>query len=276
MNVLFTGGTGFIGKNVIPILEKVFVVFAPNRKELNLFDQNEVKKYVQDKKIDVIVHAANPNPSRNTGDIKENMLRESLQMFFTVIQCKNIVKKIIYLGSGAVYGKDKDIIKAKEEEMNNYIPKDDYGFAKYIMNDYAHDNIYNLCLFGCYGPGDAESKFITHCIRCCRDNTPITIRKNCYFDYLHVYDVGYIICWIIGNDVKYNSYNVCSGIRISLFDIACKVKEQMKSNQNIVLLSSDINFEYTASNQRLRNEYKLPFLSLEDGIKTQIDYEVSR
>ena len=64
MKVLFTGGSGFIGRNVIPILREKYEVITPTRSELNLLDTNEVEKYIVNGKFDVIIHSANPNPSK--------------------------------------------------------------------------------------------------------------------------------------------------------------------------------------------------------------------
>ena len=275
-NILFTGGTGFIGKNVLPILRENYNVFAPKRNELNLFSSNEVKKYVMENNINYIIHSANPNPSKNIYDSNEQMLRDSLQLFLSIYSCREIVKKIIYLGSGAIYDKTKDIIQVEEESAFDFIPKDDYGFAKYVMNYLTFGNVYNLCVFGCYGPYDAESKFITHCINCCINKMPITIHQNCIFDYLHVFDLGKIMNWMLANETKYNTYNACSGQRISLLDIAKEVKKQMSSNSEIVVLSDGWNYEYTGSNKRLIGEYNDTFIDIKKGISLQIEWELSK
>ena len=272
-NLLLTGGTGFIGHNVLPILEKKFNVFAPKRNELNLFDSEVTRKFILENGIKLVLHCANPNPSKNIIDNKDRMLRDSLQMFISFYANRDILDKIVFLGSGATYDKTKDISSVTENEANNSVPKDDYGFAKFLMNYLAHDNIYNLCIFGCYGPGDAESKFITHCIRCVLRNEPITIKQNCLFDYLHVYDLGKIMSWILSEDVNYHTYNACSGKKVSLLQIAEEVKKQMNSDLPIIILNEGMNLEYTASNKRLLKEYREDFISIEDGISLQIQWE---
>ncbi len=272
--VLFTGGTGFVGKNVLPMLTEKFDVKAPKRSDLNLYEEAAIEKYLIENKIDVILHCANPNPVKNSLDKSDKMVRDSLQMFLSLYNNRNLVDKIIYLGSGAVYDKSKDIISAKETDCFGTIPKDDYGFAKYVMNFMTKENVYNLCVFGCYGPGDAESKFITHCIRCCLRKESITIRQNCMFDYLHVFDLGKIMSWAINGKPKYNRYNTCSGKKVSLLEIAQIVKQKMHSDEEILVLKNGWNNEYTGTNNRLREEYKDEFISLERGIEMQIQWEL--
>lgn len=271
--LLFTGGTGFIGTNVLPILKEKFDVFTPDRYELNLFDSEITRKYLIDNNIRLVMHCANPNPAKESEDTNEKLLRDSLQLFISLYKNKDVLDKIVFLGSGATYDKTKDIVSVTEDKANDSIPKDDYGFAKFIMNYLATDNVYNLCVFGCYGPGDAESKFITHCIRCVLRNEPITIRQNCLFDYMHVFDLGKIMSWILSENVKYHSYNACSGKKVSLLQLAEEVKRQMNSDLPIIVLKDGMNLEYTASNGRLLEEYREDFISIEDGISIQIKWE---
>lgn len=278
--VLFTGGTGFVGKNIIPLLKEKYEVIAPTRQELNLRDTDAVYKYVKNGNFHVIVHSANPNPVKNAQcDEAVKMFEDSMRIFMNFYKVSDLCEKLLYLGSGAEFSKTLDMINIKEEEVRRSLPEDVYGFSKYIMNELARtsNNIYNLRLFACYGPYDHESKFITHCIRCCLNNEPITIRQNCYFDYIHVYDLAKIIEFAIENDLKYHDYNVASGKRYSLKEIAEKVKKAMNSSQPVILLTEGWNKEYTADISRLNSESKLSkeFISLDQGIKIQIEYEKS-
>ena len=74
--VLFTGGTGFVGKNVIPFLKDDNIeIIAPTRAELNLFDYEDVKNFVTNNRIQVVIHSANPNPVKNSIDESINMFK---------------------------------------------------------------------------------------------------------------------------------------------------------------------------------------------------------
>jgi len=164
----------------------------------------------------------------------------------------------------------------KEEEEFRSVPYDSYGLAKYTINQIASksDKLCNLRVFGCYGPTDHESKFITHAIRCCLKNEDITIRQNCFFDYMQVTDLAKIIEHFIYNKPRFTSYNVCTGVRVSLYEIAEEVRRQMDIKNRVILLKSGLNKEYTASNDRLMSEIEnYKFLSIEEGISIQIAHE---
>ena len=98
--VLFTGGNGFIGRNVLPILKNNYELYVPKRDELDLFDAVAVKEFINNNNINCIVHSANPNPSKNDADASERLLRDSLQMFFSIYTCIILISnhiKYMYL-----------------------------------------------------------------------------------------------------------------------------------------------------------------------------------
>ena len=179
-------------------------------------------------------------------------------------------------GSGAEYNKQFDIISAKEEDIGKHIPHDAYGFAKYIMNQYARtsSNVYNFRLFGIYGPTDCKGKFIRDAIDCCLENRAVTIRQNCMFDYLYVDDLGHILAHFIEHEPQYHDYNICSGKRVSLLEIAKEVSSLMNNHLNPVIAKEGWNREYTGSNERLISEFpQFKFTSLEAGITKQIKWQ---
>jgi GDP-L-fucose synthase len=275
--VLLTGKTGFIGRNILPFLREQYSIDAPSRQELRLLDTDAVARYLEKGKYDIIINLANPNPIKSPSyDSASLMLQDSLTMFVNFCKISDYYGKMIYAGSGAEFDKTRDICSITEEEFGTLIPKDEYGFAKYIMNELAlkSDNIYNLRMFAVYGSYDHESKFIAHAIKCCLENKPVTIRQDCWFDYLHVYDVMKYINFIIENEPNHHDYNCCSGNRYKLSDIANEVCKQMNSTNGIELLTPGWNKEYTGSCERFTNENNcdLSFISLQKGIEMQIKH----
>ena len=276
--IFFTGGTGVIGKNVLPILKKSFEIIAPDRQELDLLSSDEVCQFLARDSFDAVVHCANPNPVKNrTDDSTDTMFENSLRLFMNLYRARDLYGKLIYIGSGAEYDKTMDIVSVREKECFRSLPKDIYGFTKYIMNSIADksENVYNLCVFGCYGPYDFRTKFITHCIDCCVGKRPITIQQDCRFDYIHVYDLAEMMRWMITNDIRYHMYNASGGASYFLSELACKVRQQMKVDVPITILSSGLNKEYTANGERFVKESGIfPKIPIEEGIKIQIEWQV--
>jgi GDP-L-fucose synthase len=135
-------------------------------------------------------------------------------------------------------------------------------------------NVYNIRIFGCYGPTDAKTKFIRDAIDCCLEGRPITIRQDCMFDYMYVEDLAEIIKTMSGTALRYHDYNVCTGRRIALSEVAAEVARQMGNNRPIEIGKPGWNSEYTASNSRFMMEFPgFEFTSIEDGIARQIAWQ---
>ncbi len=275
MKILFTGGTGFIGRNIVPILRKKYDIYTPNRTELNLLNTNEVSEYIIKQKIDIVIHAAIPNLLPGKDD-PATVLKSSLIAFMNLYSLRNQYKKMIYFGSGAEYDKSLDISCVNETQIGINIPKNDYGLAKYIMNALARssDNIYNLRIFGCYGPTDADFKLITGAISSCIKGEDIKIRQNAWFDFMYVEDIVPILDYFINHIPKYHDYNMCTGNRIQNIEV-CRIVSELTGNHcKILVLEKNNGKEYTASNKRLLNEIPdMQFTDIKKGIQKQIDFE---
>jgi GDP-L-fucose synthase len=277
LKILATGGTSFIGRNVLPFLKGFYEIDAPHRNEFNVTNKENVDTYLQDKSYDVLLHLAAPHSSSNPLDREENKFDDMTRAFLNLEYHAKKFKKVIYTGSGAEYDKSHEVSMADEDLIGKTLPKDAYGFAKYIMNKIARSskNIYNLRVFGCYGPFDEEaSKFIRHAISCCLNNEAISIKQDCHFDYLYAGDLGEIIRWFIEHKPKYHDYNVVTGKPASLYDIAKTIAAKMKNNREIIMLNKTMNNEYTAVNKRIMQEISdFQFTSLNDGIDKQIAWQ---
>ena len=274
--ILFTGGPGFLGRNLVPVLSKKYDVFAPSRMELDLRNMAAIEKYIKHNHFDVIIHAAIPNIAFNPSDQKETLLRDSLLTFLKLHQMQNDYGKLLYFGSGAEFDKSVPIIKVSENDFGKRIPNSDYGIAKYTMNQLcrASSNIYNLRIFGCYGPTDAYFKLITYAIRCCLNLQPIELNQNCIFDYMYVLDLIPVLEYFIENTPTYHDYNVCSGIQAELFDICHMVQSKLGTCLPVYAKADGFNNEYSGDNSRIREEIpKLVFTPLHVGIDRLIQHE---
>ncbi|MBE6069676.1 MAG: NAD(P)-dependent oxidoreductase [Clostridium lundense] len=276
--ILLTGGTGLVGRNILPILREHYTIDAPTRQELNLLDEKAVEDYIKNNHYDIIIHSANPNGVKNPLDQNVNMVEGSLRCFLNFYRMREYYGKMFYLGSGAEFSKTRDMVSISENEFDQFIPPEEYGFGKYVMYQLASqtENVYNLRVFACYGPGDHESKFITHCIQDILDGKDeLTIRQDCVFDYMHVYDLAGIILRFIEIDKpKYHDYNLACGEKHLLSEIADMVRKEMHSDIPIRILKEGRNWEYSASNERLLDEIgPYSFIRLKDGIKMQIESE---
>jgi len=267
--LLLTGASGFIGRNVLPILQKKgYNVSTPTRSEINLLDADTVRRYIESGQFDVVLHLANPT-GHNSKDVPEELFERSVRVFMALASCAGFYGKMIYIGSGAEYGKHRPIVLIHEDTFGEELPKDAYGLSRYVMSELAkgYSNIINLRLFACYGPGDPKHKLVPSVIEQALNGNTVELRQDCFFDYLYVTDIADVLTHFIEHDNLYKNYNLCSGKQIKITTIAEEVCRQMGINANVICQKDGLNFEYTGSNARLLNEmtYWRP-LSMKDSV----------
>lgn len=274
-NVFITGAGGFIGKNISEQLKNKYNLFIPLRAELNLLDEKKVDEFFQINKIDIVIHAAVVGGSR-IEEQTDLALSQNLRMFFNILKNKKYFNKIIFLGSGAEYDKTISIVDVKEEDFGKRIPKDEYGFFKYICSKYIEeqDNIVSLRIFGLFGKyEDYRYRFISNAICQNLSGSPITINQNVFFDYVCIDDFVKIVDYFINNDAKHKFYNIGTGKKIDLVTIANLINEVADKKSEIIVKNESLNNEYTCDNQRLMIELNnFKFNKTKDSIKSLYDW----
>ncbi|HEX9093361.1 MAG TPA: NAD-dependent epimerase/dehydratase family protein, partial [Coriobacteriia bacterium] len=81
--VMITGGSGFIGRNLVEALQDRYEVLAPRHSELELADDEAVRLYLRHNRPDVIVHGATKPAHRNAKDLS-GIVEANTRMFFNL------------------------------------------------------------------------------------------------------------------------------------------------------------------------------------------------
>lgn len=260
MKILLTGGSGFVGRNVREYLEnRGFDIYAPSSTELDCLDESKVTECLKNEHYDYILHFAVYGDAVDKSKDGKKILEYNLRMFHNFYIHSELFGKMIYTGSGAEYDKRYPVASVTEDDIKkHYIPIDQYGLMKYTVNQMVEQskNIYNLRLFGIFGKYEYwKTKYISNL--CCKSivGLPLTMRKNCYFDYLWVEDFCRLIERFTNlREPKYHVYNIASGTRISLYDLAVIVNEVSDKRREIVVCHEGLANEYTANNNRIKEE----------------------
>ena len=251
--LLITGGSGFIGRNLSEQLAEKYEIHAPSSAELDLLDAVAVRRYLCEKRFDVVLHCATTRSNRWLGS-PADLLERNCRMFFNLARNEAAFGKMIYFGSGAEYDSRCLPARVKESYFDTRVPADPYGFSKYICAKYAEqsDKILNLRLFAVFGKHEAwQVRFISNACARVVHGLPIVIRQNAFFDYLYVDDLAKITSWFAENQAKGRTYNVCRGQGYELTSLAAMVAEVSGINPAIVVKNEGTAQEYTGDNSKL-------------------------
>lgn len=273
--IFITGAGGFIGRNLTEQLSGKYKLLTPGHKELDLLDEKAVDNFFKKNKIDVVINCAVIGGSRKEEHV-ESALFGNLKIFFNILKNKDQFKKMIQFGSGAEYDKSKPIVKVRETDLGKTIPKDEYGFFKYICSKYIEKEKDIVCIriFGLFGKyEDYRYRFISNAIVNNINGLPITMRQNVFFDYTYINDFVRIVDHFISHKAKHKFYNIGTGVKIDLLTIADKINKIAHKKSKIIVKNKGLNNEYTCDSSRLVKELKkFRFTDFDKSLKELYDW----
>lgn len=280
MKILLTGGSGFIGRNIHEQLGERYQIFAPTHEQLDLLDERQVGKYFKENEIDIVIHTAGKPGHRNAKD-PTNLFYSNTRIYFNLARQSQKYKKMLVMGSGAIYDTRLNIRKVEEDSYIKQLPQDDHGFCKYVcaQDIKTSDNIVELRLFGVFGKyEDYVIRFISNAICKTLFDLPITIKQNRIFDYLYIDDLMPIVEYFINNDSEHKAYNVTPDQSIELYHLAEVVRAISGKELSIIVGQPGMGLEYSGSNRRLKNEMtELRFTPIVSAIEKLYSwYEANR
>lgn len=256
MKILLTGGSGFIGKNILEGLSSKYNFVAPTHLELDILNTEAVLEFLKQEKFNIVIHTANIGGARNSGNLA-GVFEANKKMFLNLAENRALFQRMIFLGSGAEYGKQLPIVNVSESDFGKVKPEDEYGQAKYFASEYIAkaENIVNLRLFGVFGKyEDFSIRFISNAIVRALKGLPITINQNVKFSYIYINDLVKIIDYFIEHTPKEKFYNVGGEKHVEILELAKLVKNVTGIGEEIEVKNSGLGKEYTANSTLLESE----------------------
>lgn len=269
-NILLTGSGGFIGKHLKNQLSGKFNLFTPRSYQLNLLDKDDVKQYVEDNNIEYIIHSASCGVRISPDATIDEVAKPNIEMFKNLSVLTSKDRPMITIGSGAEYDKSRPLCKIKESDFGKSIPKDPYGYSKYLISKMIEekDNILNLRLFGIYGLGEDKSRVTSCIVNSNIAKEPIILNQNVKFDFIYIDDFCRIVEYFLNNSTNEKFINVSPTESIEIIDLAKIVNDFSDYKSEIIVKNPGMNREYTGDNAKLLSIIKdFSFTSYKEGMK---------
>lgn len=310
MKILVTGGQGFIGHNVVSMLEKLGhdVTIVDNKTDYGIIKKDELNYLIDERnkkiktclkyqydicdknnmswlfsayKYDIVIHLAsfprqkvvNNNPVYGSKIMSEGLLN------LLEISKKHNVKKFVYVSSSMVYGDFEDGVT--EDAICN--PQGQYGIMKlageWLVKDYSRNGYFSHTIVrpsAVYGPLDVEDRVVAKfMLAAMKDNWMDINGASEALDFTYVDEVAEgIVAATLSENTDNKTYNISRGKSRTLLEAAELVTDVVGTGM-INVKKRDNNFPSRGSLNidAARRDFNFnPKIDIEKGFQLYYDW----
>lgn len=313
--VIVTGGLGFIGSNLIKILnqKKFFIInidkvsYASNKKNIttniqnykfykeNINNKNFIIRILEKYRPSLVFNLAAETHVDKSIDGPKSFINSNILGVFNLLEAIRIYNKklkLINVSTDEVYG---DINKLSSKENDAYNPSSPYSASKasgdLLIKSYIRT--YNLpaVITNCcnnYGPNQYPEKLIPTIIyKIIRNETiPIYGNGKNVREWIHVNDHCEALIKIAINGKIGESYNIGSDIKIQNIELMNKIisifkkintNQKNKINFHFVKDRPGHDFRYSLNSSKLKTELKWKCkINFNEGLKDTINWYIDK
>jgi len=313
--VIVTGGLGFIGSNLIKILnqKKFFIInidkvsYASNKKNIptniqnykfykeNINNKNFIIRILEKYRPSLVFNLAAETHVDKSIDGPKSFINSNILGVFNLLEAIRMYNKklkLINVSTDEVYG---DINKLSSKENDAYNPSSPYSASKasgdLLIKSYIRT--YNLpaVITNCcnnYGPNQYPEKLIPTIIyKIIRNETiPIYGSGKNVREWIHVNDHCEALIKIAINGKIGESYNIGSGVKIQNIELMNKIisifekintNQKNKINFHFVKDRPGHDFRYSLNSSKLKTELKWKCkINFNEGLKGTINWYIDK
>lgn len=247
MKILLTGGTGFLGSELLNKIKKNNQILLISRKKIFSLNKNLI--FIKDditlkkKSFDIIknfspeavIHFAWEGiPNFSKKNCKNNFEKHK-KFFLKILRIKSI-KKIIVSGSCLEYDeKSGRCIESSKTNPSNYFGKYKNKLRIFIFKNYKNISICWMRIFYVFGQNQRKQSLIPYLIKCHKLKKRIVLKNlNCEHDFIYLDDVISGILKALLKRKTRGIFNLATGQTFSVEYVSDLVKNIFNKKKNII------------------------------------------
>lgn len=261
MNILITGGNGFVASHLKNFLGSKHTVYAPGKDQLNCLEPQEVNKFFDTHKVDVVIHTALTGREQ-LFDTSYRWWKDGFSMWYNIYNNRHRYTQLIQYGSAYEMNLSKIHVEATLADVLNSLPMTPYGSVKNFMARMCSetDNFYTLRLFGHFHHTEPDHRFFKKLAT----SSNFTIQEDKQFDYFNLEDTLTVTDFVINERPTIRDVNLVYPEKLLLSEqvkMFCNVKH---INPDIKVLTSGLDLTGDSS---ILSSFNLQLQGLEAGFK---------
>jgi GDP-L-fucose synthase len=251
LNILITGTSGFIGKNLAAALEEEHNVTAINRQILDLTDRTAVNEFFKDKSFDVVLNCAVAGGSRINED-ESKVLWYNLAIFYNLLYNQDKFGKLINFGSGAELDRSDNINLVDSYYKDKY-PLDYYGMSKNIIARLIENEAkcFSFRIFNVFGSDELSTRFIKANVQRYINKEPIIIHQDKLMDFFYIDDLITLVKFYINKSYIPEEINAVYKDKYVLSEIAAIINNLSDYKVDVSIEQEGFSKHYIGKSTRL-------------------------
>lgn len=249
MNILITGGNGYVAKSLYKALKDKYSVMLISRKNFDLTNREATDIFFRHRLFDVVIHCAVKGGNRLNEETWENM-DDNLKMYYNLLANKKSYNKLIHFGSGA--------------EL--HAPETPYGLSKRVIANSIkeQEGFFNLRIYAVFDSNELDTRFIKGNVQRYINKKPILIHQDKYMSFFYMEDLIKVVDYYITNQDPQKELDCCYNNIYTLTAIADMINNLSDYKVEIIKEKNGMGKGYYGSNVERPN---IEYLELEYGIK---------
>ena len=262
-NILVTGSTGQLGSDVVKeLLKRGYSTLSPNRSELNLCSEDNIRNYILNSNCEAIVHCAAYTQVDKAEDEKDLCIKINATATKHIVKCAKILDiPMIYISTDYVFDGTKDGEYTENDETN---PINIYGESKLAGEKYVQEILDKYYIVRTSWVFNINGKnFIETMLRLSKTNNQLSIVNDQIGSPTYTKDLSRLLVDMLETS-KYGLYHATNEGYCSWYEFANTIFKLANINIDIKAINSN---EYASRAKRPLNSKLSKDKLIEYGFK---------
>ena len=262
-NILVTGSTGQLGSDVVKeLLKRGYSTLSPNRSELNLCSEDNIRNYIINSNCEAIVHCAAYTQVDKAEDEKDLCIKINATATKHIAKCAKILDiPMIYISTDYVFDGTKDGKYTENDETN---PINIYGESKLAGEKYVQEILDKYYIVRTSWVFNINGKnFIETMLRLSKANNQLSIVNDQIGSPTYTKDLSRLLVDMLETS-KYGLYHATNEGYCSWYEFANTIFKLANINIDIKAINSN---EYASRAKRPMNSKLSKDKLIEYGFK---------
>lgn len=268
-NILVTGSTGQLGSDVVKeLLKRGYSTLSPNRSELNLCSEDNIRNYILNSNCEAIVHCAAYTQVDKAEDEKDLCIKINATATKHIVKCAKILDiPMIYISTDYVFDGTKDGKYTENDETN---PINIYGESKLAGEKYVQEILDKYYIVRTSWVFNINGKnFIETMLRLSKANNQLSIVNDQIGSPTYTKDLSRLLVDMLETS-KYGLYHATNEGYCSWYEFANTIFKLANINIDIRAINSN---EYASRAKRPLNSKLSKDKLIEYGFKPLPNWE---